>query len=163
MKYFTCTETAALLRKALKAEFANTKFGVKSKQYSGGASITVSWVDGPTSEQVKAITQNFEGSQFDGMQDLKSNKVQELNGEKVSYGADYVFTSRDHSDALVQSAIDHVAVQYAGNLSAAGIELTVAKYRNGDFNGVYMCESAQGNNHWSFQSIIRRQLSELAV
>ncbi|WP_338423309.1 LPD29 domain-containing protein, partial [Xylella fastidiosa] len=46
-KYLTCAETAKLVRKALKESFPDIKFSVKSSNYSGGASIRVSWIDGP--------------------------------------------------------------------------------------------------------------------
>lgn len=72
--YIGCVETAKLLRKALKAKFPGVKFSVKSAQYSGGASIDVDWLDGPTTKMVDAVAQPFGGSGFDGMIDLKYSK-----------------------------------------------------------------------------------------
>lgn len=40
-KYLSCAETAKLIRQALKEAFPDMKFGVRSKTYSGGASIDV--------------------------------------------------------------------------------------------------------------------------
>lgn len=68
--YISCVETAKLIRKALKRLWPTTKFSVRSDQYAGGASIRVSWVDGPTDAQVSEITGPFAGSNFDGMIDM---------------------------------------------------------------------------------------------
>ena len=73
-EYIGCVETAKLLRKALKAKFPGIKFSVKSALYSGGASIDISWMDGPTGKMVDAVAQPFGGSGFDGMIDLKYSK-----------------------------------------------------------------------------------------
>jgi len=100
-KHYSVTETAKLIRAALKEAFPETKFSVRSSSYSMGASIDVSWTDGPISAQVDLIVKGFAGASFDGMQDLKSHHSSMLNGEKVSFGADYVHTSREVSKAKV--------------------------------------------------------------
>jgi Large polyvalent protein associated domain 29 len=73
-RYLSCAETAKLIRGALKREFSGVKFSVKSKTYSGGASITVGWTDGPTGKAVDAVVQVYSGAGFDGMIDLKYYK-----------------------------------------------------------------------------------------
>jgi Large polyvalent protein associated domain 29 len=90
----SCAETAKLLRAALKEVFATTKFSVRSDNYAGGASIDVRWVDGPTSKDVQRICKQFDGADFDGMQDLKTYKTQLVNGKPIQYGADFVFAKR---------------------------------------------------------------------
>ena len=99
-RYLSCAETAKLIRQALKEAFPEIKFSVRSSVYSGGASIRVNWNEGPTSDQVKAIAD----AGFDGMQDLKTYKRKTLNGEPVSFGADYVFVGRDVPDAKIDAA-----------------------------------------------------------
>jgi len=74
-RYLSCAETAKLIRAQLKAEFPGVKFSVKSKVYSGGASITVGWTDGPTGKAVDAVVQVYSGAGFDGMIDMKYNKT----------------------------------------------------------------------------------------
>lgn len=71
--YITCAETAKLIRKALKAAFPTIKFSVTSKTYSGGASIRVRWVDGPTTKDVEAVAKVYQGQQFDGMIDMATS------------------------------------------------------------------------------------------
>ncbi len=68
--YLTCAETAKLIRKAIKREFPGVKFSVRSKTYSGGASIRVDWIDGPRQKAVEAVAGAFAGGRFDGMIDL---------------------------------------------------------------------------------------------
>jgi hypothetical protein len=102
-KYISTTETAKIIRKSFKNQFPNTKFSVRSHSYSGGSSIDVSWIDGPTVEEVDAIVKIFEGACFDGQTDMKSyhNSFAILEGStfpvEVSYGADFVFTNRNLS------------------------------------------------------------------
>ncbi len=126
-KYLSVTETAVLIRQKLKNKFPSVKFSVRSSKYSGGASIDVSWLDGPREKLVKPIIDGFEGASFDGMNDLKSNQDSWLlpdgtailasrpesyggsvpgyvsdsphpKAEMVSFGSDYVFCNRHISD-----------------------------------------------------------------
>jgi Large polyvalent protein associated domain 29 len=48
----SAAETAVLVRKALRTAHTGVKFRVRSSSYAGGASIDVSWTDGPTTPQV---------------------------------------------------------------------------------------------------------------
>ena len=78
-RYLTCAETAKLVRAALKQEFPGQKFSVRSDTYSGGASIDVSWTDGPTAKSVDAVVGVFAGADFDGSIDLKTHTRHWLN------------------------------------------------------------------------------------
>lgn len=69
--YLSCVETAKLVRQALKKAFPGAKFSVRSHTYSGGASIDVSYTDGPTTKEVDAVIGKFGGGGFDGMIDMK--------------------------------------------------------------------------------------------
>lgn len=66
------TDTAKLIRAALKDAFPGVKFSVTSKSYSGGCSISVRWVDGPSDKEVSAVCSPYEGADFDGSIDLKT-------------------------------------------------------------------------------------------
>jgi hypothetical protein len=92
-KYLSCAETAKLVRAKLKEAFPTTKFNVRSRVYSGGASIDIYWTtDTPKHAEVKAVTDPFEGATFDGMQDMKSyREATDESGNRVHYGADYIF------------------------------------------------------------------------
>lgn len=69
-EYVSTKETAKLIRALLKRTFPGVKFGVRSKVYSGGSSIAVSWIDGPTVAMVDPLVSPFAGSGFDGMIDM---------------------------------------------------------------------------------------------
>lgn len=73
-KYFSVTETAELVREALKKNFPGIKFSVRSRSYSGGASIDVHWILGPTTREVDAVCRQYESADFDGMIDLETYK-----------------------------------------------------------------------------------------
>lgn len=107
-KYLSCAETAKLVRQALKEAFPAVKFSVRSSVYSGGASIDVRWTDGPLADQVDKVAKTFQGCYFDGMQDYKGYLRKMFRGEMVSFGANFIFTKRDCSDAAIEAAIEKV-------------------------------------------------------
>lgn len=114
-KYLTCAETAKLVRAALKEAFPGIKFSVRSSTYSGGASMSVGWTDGPNTAQVDAVVGVFEGSYFDGSIDYKGNIYHMIDGQEVSMGADSIHTNRSYSEAMVARAIDRLFSRYSGN------------------------------------------------
>lgn len=130
--YLSCADTAKLVRKKLREKFPGVKFSVRSSNYSGGASITVRWTDGPLDRDVQREVDVYAGAQFDGMIDLKTHRTHwiEPDGtayiaraqgsasydEKIgdprsgearlcSFGADYILTSRDVSDEFKKSLV----------------------------------------------------------
>ena len=98
-----CTETAKLVRKALKENFPGIKFSVKKSP--GGSSIYVRWTDGPGEKSVESIVNFFEGATFDPSFDSKSYVSQEWNGEEVQFGADYVICQRDYSRSYAEAIV----------------------------------------------------------
>jgi hypothetical protein len=113
-EYLSCAGTAKLLRQALKRTFPGVKFSVRSDVYAGGASIDVSWTDGPTAQSVKALADGFAGADFDAMQDLKTYRAPELVPDpeygvrEIHFGADFVFCNRTTSDELASKVLDRV-------------------------------------------------------
>ena len=132
-KRFSCAETAKLIRTALKEAFPEIKFSVRSSVYSMGASIRVNWSDGPIVAQVEPVVKGFAGASFNGMEDIKEYRNTVLNGEAVHFGADYVFTSREVSEARITAL--------AEILDAKGREwwLTICCHM-GHPHGVSACE-----------------------
>ncbi len=104
-RYVSVADTAKLIRAELKAAFPAVKFSVRSKSYSGGASVTIYWTDGPTGKDVDAVAGKFAGASFDGMIDLKSHHESRYKGERLHFGADYVFTTRTISDGWLAEII----------------------------------------------------------
>lgn len=91
-QYLTAADTAKLVRKALKEAFPDMKFSVRSHTYSGGASLTVAWTDGPNIKQVEAVTCRFQGSYFDGQIDYKGS-IYHLVGASPSPSAPIASTA----------------------------------------------------------------------
>lgn len=101
--YFSCKETAILVRGELKKHFPGIKFSVRKDEYAGGATVTVHWTDGPSRPSVEHVVKRFEGASFDGSIDLKSYVTGEWNGEEAHFGADYVSCTRKKTRLFVET------------------------------------------------------------
>lgn len=101
-EYVGWAEQAKMIKKVLKGRWPAVKFSVRSKSYSGGASVSIHWVDGPSTKSVDEVSHMYEGSDFDGMQDLKTGKDTILVGpngmRRVHFLGDFVFSSRSITD-----------------------------------------------------------------
>lgn len=99
------------LKKELQAKFPGIKFSVKSKVFSGGDDINVSYELGPTTKEVEAIANKYQEGNFDGMIDLYTyNEDQSFTSRNG--GAKYVFVDRHipnniYYDLVKQYAADH--------------------------------------------------------
>lgn len=113
-RYISTTDTAKMIREALVKTFPGIKFSVRSKSYSGGASVTISWIDGPTENEVDTVAEQFAGATFDPMIDLKSYVVKVIDGERVNFGADFVFCSRNYSDWALITALNTYRAMWGG-------------------------------------------------
>lgn len=69
-RYIDTAVGAKMIRKQLRLTFPGQKFSVRIDRYAGGSSTSVRWTDGPTVDEVEAITSGFAGGRFDGMIDL---------------------------------------------------------------------------------------------
>ena len=130
--YLSCAETAVMIRSVLKESFPGVKFSVRSSVYSGGASITIKYNDGPNADAVKAAVGIFEGSYFDGMQDYKGQRYAAIDGQEMSFGADFVFVDRKISDEMYAAALDALYEKFAGNFASDPLpRVTVSDVKNG--------------------------------
>jgi hypothetical protein len=68
--YLTRTETAGLIRSALKLAFPCVMFSVRVRTFAGGSSCDIAWTDGPTTAQVDAVAGGCRYHRFDGMNDM---------------------------------------------------------------------------------------------
>lgn len=110
------------IRAELRERFPQTKFGVKSKRFSGGDSITVTWTDGPTTDAVRAVVDRYRDGDFDGMTDSYNYRA----GPKPNGSAKYVQCERDYSDVAIERAIAAVAAKWGERQRP-----TLADYREG--------------------------------
>lgn len=111
-KYLSCAETAKLLRLALKESFPGVKFSVRSSVYSGGASIHVKWMDGPTSAAVDPILSAFKGAYFDGMIDYQGSRYHSMDGAPVRFGSNFVFGERRLTKPMAEAVAAKVAEKF---------------------------------------------------
>lgn len=124
----TTAETAKLVRATLKRTFPLQKFNVRSKVYSGGSSIDVTWVDGPTVAEVDQAVKRFEGATFDGMTDYKGYKAPvRVGGELLQMGTDWVQCQRTESAALLRECAEAIAQKYG----CAAPVVQVSSYTHG--------------------------------
>lgn len=143
MTYLTCAETAKLIRTALKEAFPGMKFSVKSSTYSGGASISVGWTDGPTVKMVDSVVGVFEGSYFDGMTDYKGSTYAMIDGEQVRFGADSVHTSRRTTRALLEQ-VKAMAIRRYGDRFES-LEIKDCGY---DDSAYFVRDYSRTDDHW---------------
>lgn len=138
--YISTADTAKCIRATLKAKFPRTRFSVRSKSCSGGSSIRVNWIDGPTDKLVEAYLAPFEGAGFDGSIDLKfyceswlnpdgTASVKSSGGTEGSMGRYAGYTSDPDKDGAIPvkfgadyvfadrsyspAALERVAIAYA--------------------------------------------------
>lgn len=62
-------DTAAALRRHLRVAFPGTKFSVTMARGSAYGWLHVEWTDGPRTVEVRAVTEQYESSRFDGRDD----------------------------------------------------------------------------------------------
>lgn len=68
-RWVATKDAAKLIRCALRKRWPSTKFSVKTDSYSMGSCVRISWTDGPTSKDVKAVTSAYAGKRFNSMDD----------------------------------------------------------------------------------------------
>jgi hypothetical protein len=93
--HYTPTQTAGMIRKALKAAFPKVKFEVVTSKYAGGSSISIRYAEGPTVQEVADVADAFEGRGFDGMIDMAySIQAWMLNGQVIGTASKGTVNSR---------------------------------------------------------------------
>jgi hypothetical protein len=86
---------AKAIREELKKLYSNYKFSVKSGSFAGGDAVRVSWVDGPTVEQIDNIVNKYAYGRFDSMTDYAYSE----HNDKLPQ-AKYVSTYREISEEV---------------------------------------------------------------
>lgn len=97
-------KAAKQLKSELKSAFPNTKFSVTSESFAGGNAVRVSYTNGPTKREVKAIADKYQYGSFDGMRDIYEYD----NGREDLPQAKYVTISRNWSDDLKDKLFNQI-------------------------------------------------------
>lgn len=134
-KYDSLRKGSKNLKRELRDAFPKIKFSVRASSYSGGDSIDINWIDGPTSEEIEKIANKYQHGSFNGMEDIyeysKSNVWPDVFG-----GAKYVMWNRSYSNDAYLQAVAEVEKEY-------DIELKVSYMSH---NGIEACNSAYISN-----------------
>jgi hypothetical protein len=101
-------DAAKEIRQVLKMAFPGQKFEVSSKNYSGGNSIRISYINGPTRKEVERYVNDFEYGQFDGMTDMYNITNRNKNIPQVKY----LFVNRTMSAQLEKYLREELAGYY---------------------------------------------------
>lgn len=102
---YSIKETAAALRKALKAAFPATKFSVRMASGTGYGWFDVNWTDGPTWQQARTVIDTFQSYDFDHYHDVRVPReptlLIDLDGNAVEhrYSCTGIVDQRDYSPA----------------------------------------------------------------
>jgi hypothetical protein len=91
---------AAQIRAELKSVFPGIKFYVKSASFSGGDSVRIEWLNGPTSKQVNAIVDKYQYGSFNAMEDIYEYDNKNTEVEQVKYVQVQREISQDIKDGI---------------------------------------------------------------
>jgi len=103
----TVALTAQAIRKDLKAAYPQTKFSVRSQNYTGGDSIDVEYtmtLNGPKESDVKALLSKYEDGHFDSMTDMYEYKT-----GRGELGTKYLFIHCDIEQLAKEHKSDFMA------------------------------------------------------
>lgn len=101
-------EAAKMIRRELKQTFPGVKFTVRSKSYSGGSSVNVSWTDGPTQRDVEAVINKYQRGHFDGMYDM----YEMSNSRKDIPQVKFVFANRTYSSEVFNKTAHRLGAEF---------------------------------------------------
>lgn len=101
-------ETSKAIRKELKKAYPLTKFSVTSHSFSGGNSVAIEWIDGPTSESVGKIANKYQYGHFNGMEDIYEHTNRRNDIPQVKY----VQVRREVSEHINQQVFELLQKTY---------------------------------------------------
>jgi len=173
-RYYSVTETAVLIRTALKKQFPGVEFSVKSKKYAGGASIDVHWNFGPIQEKVNDILSMYSGKGFDAMTDyayykshwmlpdgtITLRRVEQTASSHevdnppppgavaVSFGSDYVHGRRNYGKTFEESE------EFSGKVGQDLCKLQGVEWKGlNDTNHLFGSNDSNYIGHWIYQLV----------
>lgn len=104
----TATDSNRPMKKALQSAFPSVKFSCRLSRGTAYGNVSVSWVDGPSTQDVEKVTSRFEGMGFDGMTDSSYTKPTAIviEGETFRSGLNLILTQRGNSPEKVAETIE---------------------------------------------------------
>ena len=118
-EYIQPTEVAKRIRASLRHVWPETRFSVRTSQYAGGASVDVSYTDGPAQSFVESLLKSFTGARVSREGDgMDRHETTLADGSAVHYGIQHVFVRR----AVSPEVRERVSASLAARLGVANIE-----------------------------------------
>ena len=109
----TAAQVAGRIRRELTDTFPGTKFRVtRGNSYD---SVSIRWIDGPTTAQVYKITGKYELGNFNGMTDSYEYTNRRDDIPQVRY----IFPDRDYSFPVLQAIVSHENARWGWDLKVA--------------------------------------------
>lgn len=103
-KISTHAAAAKAIRAELKENFPSIKFSVRSESYAGGNNVCISWINGPTEEEVEKIVNKYEYGSFNGMTD----SYEYDNVKKDIPQVFYVFCEREEKKNRIEKRLESI-------------------------------------------------------
>lgn len=125
------------------------KFSVKKLSFD---CVNISWTDGPTKNEVEAISDKYENGHFNGMEDIYDYNTSPFN--VVYGGVKYVNTCRDYSNKLVEKAIIQARKQFGSDLVPENCNADM--YRSGALSRL-----SRDHFMYGFETELRKIMGEI--
>ena len=110
----TPAEVAKQVRADLALAFPGVKFSVRSES-RGTSSVSVHWIDGPTTQRVDDIVDRYQMGDFDGRDDSYNYRAEREIRAGVEYSVRWVMTTRHMSDTAATRFMALIQ-QYRGDI-----------------------------------------------
>jgi hypothetical protein len=151
------SDVAKIIRLKLAENFPLKLFSVRTHKYSGGSSIDVDWIDGPTKSEVEKVIGYLTGQGFDSSIDLAYGHKHFLTPTDIFYAGtygtadshgsvaqenlptpdptailvnfgNYLFCNRHNSDDFLEKAISNYNAKFGNNISLQDYKLGAFDY-----------------------------------
>lgn len=137
------SKTAQAIRNELKALYPHIKFRVSSHTYSGGNSVRVGWVNGPTSDEIcKNVTGKYQYGHFNGMEDIYENDNINNDIPQVKY----LFCDRDFEQNIFDQAFEY-------------LHKNCATFENANCIDHYLSSYGGSAREFIFRMLVKRDLT----
>lgn len=151
--YMPAVEVAKLVRQTLKETYPGHKFSVRKER----STIYINWTDGPPTQAVKDLTDQYAGEGFDGMQDMRysRNHGTTIDGVRYEYLTDFVFCRREVSEEVQTALMAELAAAIAEETGKTIDEITADKHWYWPAPQVYFREVEHGPWEQSLYQMMR--------
>lgn len=159
--YMPAVEVAKLVRQTLKETYPGHKFSVRKER----STIYINWTDGPPTQAVKDLTDQYAGEGFDGMQDMRYSRGHgtEIDGVRYEYLTDFVFCRREVSEDVQASLMAQLILGIAEEQHVSTEEVSADKHRYWPAPQFYMREIEYGPWELSLYEMTIRLAESAAV